>query len=370
MRSVRLTTAAVLAVIIAGLTWPAPTARAGGPGETVYGDFNGDDILDAVQLGAVSPNYCSSIVQYGTVSGTLLPPIAFIYLQPGGDPSENCPDMGVAADFNEDGTDDLGVGWSNPPAGLDYNRLILYPPNFQPSFRYLSVITHPTYFGTGVFSPGAPPTPYAIGPGGIANSIIQGNTVVTGPIRYCSLDTPTAQLADWTQTGVDGVLLAYTRGCADASNGVVRIRPDGSVQQIEIDPAGRTRWTARVVNANGDRFPDARTVNQTTGQVSYFINTGSDGMFLLVRSPRANTDRVTLGTVRPLAIDVLGNDYVSRYGTVTITSPPRYGTVQVLSDRRILYRPNPRHGRTDRFTYQLTDEGRRSNATVTIGFPA
>ena len=84
----------------------------------------------------------------------------------------------------------------------------------------------------------------------------------------------------------------------------------------------------------------------------------------------ANTDAVQLTKTKALAIDVLANDYASRYAKVIITSPPRYGTVKVLSDRRIVYRPNPTHGRTDRFTYQLVEEGKRSSATVNIKYPA
>ncbi|GIG89324.1 Ig-like domain-containing protein [Plantactinospora endophytica] len=361
--------AAAALVIGVGALNPVPPALAGGLHETIYGDFNDDELPDAVQLGAVSPNYCSTIVQYGSAPGVFLPPVAFVYLNPGGGTMPNCPDMGVAADFNEDGIDDLGVGWSHPPAGLSYNRLILYPPTFQPSFRYLSTIINPSYFGAGVFFPGAAPSPYEIGPGGIVNAVIRGNTIGPGPIRFCTVDTPTAQLADWTDTGVDGVLLTYTDACADGSSGVVRIRPDGSVAQLELDPAGVTRWTARVVDADGDRFPDVRTVRQDTGQVSYFVNTGLGGMYFLVRAPDANTDRVTLTSVKAVAVDVLGNDHVSGAGIVTVTGAPRYGTVQVRSDRRIVYRPDPRHGRTDRFTYQVVEEGRRSSATVHLRFP-
>ncbi|MFY1672974.1 Ig-like domain-containing protein [Plantactinospora sp. WMMB334] len=360
----------IVTAVVGGLAAPAPVSWAAGPGETVYGDFNADGILDAAQLGSVNPDRCSTIVQYGTASGTLLPPIAFVYLRPGTTPTPDCPDIGVAADLDGDGLDDLGIGWSRgAPAGLTFNRLFLYPPTFQPAMTYTSELTHPTYFGVGVFSPGAAPSPYAIGPGGIVNAVIRDGAVVPGPIRFCSVDAPTAQLADWSRMDVDGVLLAYAEACGDGSSGVVRIRQNGSVQQLEIDPTGQTRWSARVVDADGDRYPDVRTTDRRTGRLSYFVNTGDGGMYLLVRAPDANTDRVTLDRARPLAIDVLDNDHVSRWATVTVSTPPRYGTVQVLSDRRILYRPDPRHGRTDRFTYQVTEDDRRSSATVYLSFP-
>jgi hypothetical protein len=363
--------AAAVVVITASVLGPVPTAaRAATAGETVFGNFNGDGLPDSVVLGSVSPNLCSTIVRYGSAPGVFMPPIAFIYLTPGGGGTPNCPDIGVAADLNGDALDDVGVGWSQgAPAGLGFNRLILSPPSFQPLVIYTSAILRPTFFGTGVFSPGAAPTPYALGPGGIANAIIRDGTAIPGPIRFCTIDTPTAQLARWSQNGVDGVLLSYRDSCADHSSGVVRIRPNGSIERLEFDPTGQTRWTARVVNADGDRFPDVRTTNQTTGEISHFVNTGLGGMFFLVRAPDANSDTVFLTSTKAVAINVLENDYASRSATVTITVPPRYGTVQVLSDRRIIYRPRPHHGRTDRFTYQLSEEGRRASATVYLRFP-
>lgn len=362
--------AAVVVITVSVLGPVAPAAQAGVPGETIFGNFNGDEFPDSVVLGSVSPNLCSTIVRYGSAPGVFTPPVAFVYLRPGGGSAPDCPDIGVAADLNGDTLDDVGVGWSQgAPVGEGFNRLILSPPDFHPLVTYTSVILRPAFFGTGVFSPGAAPSPYVLGPGGIANAIIQGGTAVPGPIRFCTIDTPAAQLADWSQNGVDGVLLSYRDGCADHSSGVVRIRPNGSIEHLESDPTGRTQWTARVVNADGDRFPDVRTTNQTTGAISHFINTGHGGMFFLVRAPDANSDTVFLTSTKAVAIDVLDNDYATSSAQVTITVPPRYGTVQVLSDRRIIYRPSPHHGRTDRFTYQLSEDGRRASATVYLRFP-
>lgn len=133
---------------------------------------------------------------------------------------------------------------------------------------------------------------------------------------------------------------------------------------------GRRRAsTTRVVNVNGDRYPDARTTNRATGEVNYFVNTGTVGGFLLVRAPDANTDRITLTDRKGIAIDVLANDFAGHHADIVITTAPRYGTVQVLSDRRILYRSASSGGRTDRFTYQVTEEDRRSSATVYIRLP-
>ncbi|MBE1488367.1 Ig-like domain-containing protein [Plantactinospora soyae] len=364
----RVATLVVLLTVVSATAVP-PTARAGARGDVLFGDYNSDGFQDEAVLGAILPNLCSTIVTYGAAPGFYTPPIAYTYLALGGSATPDCPDIGVAANVDDDPADELWIAWSQgAPATVDFNRLVLQTPSFTPTIRYTSTIIRPTFIGKAVFDASGQYSPYAIGPGGLLSSIIEGDVVVAGPVAFCSVDAPTVQIADWNSDGIDSVLLTYTRGCTDNSNGVVEIRQDGAIRHLEIDPAGRTAWTARLTNANGDRFPDVRTVNQTTGEVSYFINNGG-GDFSLTRAPDANTDQVTLATVRPLAIDILANDFVSRYAEITITVPPRYGTVQVLSDRRVIYRPNPTHGRTDRFTYQLVEEGKRSSATVNIRFP-
>ena len=369
MRGMRAAMLATMMVAV-GLGVGASPARAGGPGEPVLGDYNNDGITDSVALGSVNPNLCSTIVEYGSAPGDYLPPIAFTYLRMGTGEDLRCPDTGAAFDRNVDGRDDLIVGWSDdPPAGLDFNRLILLAPTFQPLTFSTARIDRVTFLGAAVFTVGGPPSPYAIGPGGLSTGVFEGTSLIAGPVQFCSADAPAVQLTDWDQDDASGVLLSYTDACDGGGSGVVRIRDEGMVVQLEHDPTGRATWSARVFNANDDRFPDARTINWATGEVSYFINTGPSSEYSLVRAPDANTDRVQLTQVKPLAIDVLANDYAARHVDVIITGQPRYGSVQVQSDGRILYRPDPRHGRTDRFTYQLLEEGKRSSATVTVIFP-
>ncbi len=349
-----------------------PVAQAGVRGATLFGDFNADGLLDSAVLGVVEPNLCSTIVSYGAAPGVYQPPIAYTYPKPGlHTVFTDCPDIGVAVNVDADPADELWVGWTpGPPPPLKFNQLVLQPPNFTPSATYVSSIIQPTFIGKGRFSSNGRYSPYLVGLGGTQNfTTPDGITWQPGPIYYCSLDVPSVELSDWTRDGIDGTLVAYTRGCTDGSNGVVRIRENGSIQQLEIDLTHETSWIARVVNANGDRFPDVRTINRTTGEVDYFINDGTSQRGFLIKAPKANTDRVYLTNTKPVAIDVLANDFASRYATVTVTKPPRYGTTQVLSDLRIVYRPNPTHGRTDSFTYQLSEEGKRSSATVNIRYP-
>jgi hypothetical protein len=122
-------------------------------------------------------------------------------------------------------------------------------------------------------------------------------------------------------------------------------------------------WTARVVYANGDRFPDVRTTD-SVGDIDYFLNTGIDtGKF--VASPSATTDAVYPTNSRRLLIDVLANDWASDQARLTIVTPPAHGQVQVRPDRRIVYVPDGTV-QPDRFVYELTEEGRRSRAPVYI----
>ncbi|MBF9133844.1 hypothetical protein I0C86_33655 [Plantactinospora sp. S1510] len=296
-----------------------------------------------------------------------LPPVVNVYLTPDGGGAPNCPDLGTAVNVDDDPADELWLGWSQgPPASLTFNRLVLQPPTFTPSAYFTSTINRPVFLGKGSFSLDGRESPYGIGPGGLLSYIIDGSRVIPGPVAFCSADTPTVQIADWNADNVESVLLAYTRGCTDGGNGVVEIRQDGTTRYLEHDATGRAAWAARVVNADGNRYPDARTIRRGTGEVSYFINTGPAGGFLLTRAPDANTDQISVAGGKGVAIDVLANDFASRHADIVITTAPRYGTVQVLSDRRVLYRPAPGHGQTDRFTYQLIEENRRSSATVHI----
>ncbi|MEO3923734.1 Ig-like domain-containing protein [Micromonosporaceae bacterium B7E4] len=358
----------------AALTLPGPESWAGTRDEALLGDFNGDGLQDSATLGRIAPNLCSTIVEYGSASGVYLPPVAYTYLTPNGGGTPNCPDIGVALNVDDDPVDELYIGWTGgPPATVDFSRMVLQPPAFVPSAFYTSPITRPTFIGAGRFGQGGRESPYGVGPGGVINLIVDGSTIVPGPISYCSVTAPTVQLTDWNRDGVHGVLVSYTDGCepgTTGSSGVVRIHHSGAVQQLQLDPVGRTTWTARVVDADGDRWLDVRTAESGTDEVDYFVNRGTEAPGTLVPSPDANTDRIDLTDTRPLAIDVLGNDHASRYTDITVTTPPRYGTTQIQSDRRIVYRPRADHGRTDRFSYQLSEEGKRSTATVTIRFPS
>lgn len=351
--------------MVLAATMAVSPAQAGGPGDPITGDFNADDISDVVVLGSVDPDLCSVVVRYGTSPGVYLPPVATVYARPGDSAGTSCPDIGVGFDADGDRGDELWIGWSTgAPPSLTYNRMVI-DDNLQTILTFSSPIT-PTYLGTADFSGDGRHTAFSVGRGGFATYVIRNGVGQLGPEQWCSAGTPAYHLRDVNGNRATDVVLSYARGCADGSNGVVVVLDDGTAQHLELDPAGRVTWTSRFLNANGDRSPDIRTHNRVTGDTNYFIGRG-DGSF--VKGPDANTDTVYLTRVRPLAIDVLANDYVASETQVVVTVAPRYGTVRVLSDRRILYSPRSGHGRTDRFTYQLLREGKKSSAAVNIRFP-
>jgi hypothetical protein len=343
----------------------APAARAGGVGAPIFGDLNADGFIDTSILGFVAPNFCSVIVNYGGPPDVFIPPVVHIYLRPGS--IANCPDLGTAFDFNGTGGDDLWLGWSTPPpANLNYNRLILDPSNdFQIVSTFLSPVT-PVFLGRAVFTPGGTRTNYSYGKGGFASYIITPTFTGLGPEKWCSVDVPTIHLRDFNGNRAQDVLISYTKGCSASENGVVAVLDGGTVQQLEIDPSGQQTWAAKVVFANSDKIPDVQTVNQVTGQIDTFIGVG-DGSFVL--SPTAvDDDAVIITDATRTAIDVLANDYTTNQAKVTITTPPRSGTAQITSSRTVIYTPRASHGTTDRFVYQLTENGRTSRATVNIRF--
>ncbi|MEQ4301332.1 Ig-like domain-containing protein [Plantactinospora sp. B6F1] len=361
----RIGTSIVLATVaVAGGT--APAARAAAPGEPILADFNNDGVQDRAVLGAIHPNLCSLVIQHGSAPGVYLPPIAHTYERPGGPIGTDCPDIGTAFDADDDQFKELWLAWSVAvPPGLSYNRLVI-DHNFRSITTYTSPQATPRHLGTADFGGDGVASPWSIGPGGYYTSQVIDGVVSPGLANWCSTDTPTAQHADLNLDQRMDSIVAYTDACADGSSGVVVLLATGEVQQLQLDPTGAQSWRTQVSEMSGDRLADIRTQNLSTGTVEYYFGSETG---TLVRGPDANTDRVGLTSVKPLAIDVLANDYAALQTRVVVTVPPRYGTTQVLTDRRVLYRPHPQHGRTDRFTYQLQRHDRSSTAVVTVIFP-
>ncbi|GAB3814881.1 Ig-like domain-containing protein [Micromonospora zhanjiangensis] len=347
----------------------APAAQAGGRGQPIFGNFNGDQFLDEAFLGEVPPTFCSVVVRYGTGPGTFGPPVAYIYLNPGnmGGPLVPCPDIGTAVELDPGHPhDELVVAWfAGPPGTIPYNLLVLR--GFQPTFGLNARVALPNFMDDADFNGDGRTDIYLVtdqGAGFETMLSFGDGTLSPGPESWCA-GPLTYQLRDFNHNRAQDVLISYIQGCADFSNGVVVVLDDGAVRQLQLDPSGEITWSARVVFANSDKFPDVRTVNLVTGRVDYFINTGN-GTF--VKAPKAVDDFAVITDSRRTAIDVLANDYVTDQATITITTPPTQGTAHVTSSQAVIYTPNPHHANNDRFVYQVNDHGKTSKATVRIRF--
>jgi hypothetical protein len=369
-RRIALVTVMVIVTSVAGVAAPTPvTAWAATRGEQIFGDLNGDGFVDRITLGVVQPDFCAVITEYGLAGGGFRQPVAAVYLKPGGvGPATRCPEVGVTADLTDDGREELIVAWwAGPPPTVPYELMVL-DAAFQPAFGLRSAVFAPTYLGTADFTGNGRQDVYAITDQGegIATFLNPGDgTLVPGPIEWCARPID-LELHDFDRDGATDVLDAHLERCdTNLTAGVVVLFDSGAVQQLQHDPVGYDSWTATVTDADDDGLPDVRTVSLRTGDVDYFIN---DGTGRFVASPHAESDTVTLTGTRAVAIDVLANDFASRDATITVITPPRYGDLRFTSDRRIIYTPRAGHGETDRFTYQLSEEGRRSNATVYLRF--
>lgn len=368
----RIAVAVVLTVLAAaggvGVVPPGP-AWAAGRGDQIYGDVDGDGATDRITLGLVQPDFCSVIVEYGNGSGGYRPPVASVYLRPGGTGiGTRCPEIGVAVDLGNDHRDELVVAWyPGPPPSLPYNLLVL-DNAFQPAFGLVQAIFAPYFLGTADFNGDGRQDVYSVtdqGQGIETYLSLGDGTLAHGSIAWCA-GPFTYQLRDLDLDGGTDVVTAFTERCQPSfATGVSVLRGNGAPQELQGDPAGLETWTARVLNANGDRYPDIRTVSGTTSRVDHFIGT-PDGTFVL--APRARTDTVYLTGTRRVAIAVLANDYATTDARVTVVRAPRYGTTQVTTDRQIVYAPGAAHGATDTFTYEITEGGRRSRATVYLRF--
>lgn len=101
--------AATIALVTIAAIGTVPLAgQSGVAGEALFGDYNADGLQDAAVLGSISPNLCSTMVEYGTTAGVYQPPVAYTYLTPNGGGTPNCPDIGVALNVDDDPADEEG----------------------------------------------------------------------------------------------------------------------------------------------------------------------------------------------------------------------------------------------------------------------
>nr|MDT0658328.1 FG-GAP-like repeat-containing protein [Micromonospora sp. DSM 115978] len=366
----RMALASISMLLIAGGTVvlaPRP-ALAGGRGETILGDLNGDGLGDRAYLGVIQPDLCSVVVEYGQADGGFSNPRAYGYLKPGGTGlATRCPDLGVAVDLDGDRIENLVIGWFPGPPEDGHGNLLILDNDFTPNGSVPSATFQPSSLHLADFNGDGRMDVYSLtdqGEGFQSYLNAGDGTLARGPAEWCS-GRQQNQIRDFNRDSAADALIAYPYGCSDLASGVVVVRSDGNVAHLQHDLMGQDHWTAAVVYADDDNIADVRTTSEVDGAITTFIGLG-DGTF--GRAPRANADSVTRTNDLRVIIDVLANDLGSREARVEIADPPPIGTVQVLSDRRIAYNPVPGDEQTVRFTYRLSEHGRRSVTSVHVRF--
>jgi hypothetical protein len=355
----RIATVAV-AMTVATLGVATPGAYAGWQDEPIIADVNGDGLADRNTLGFLPvPDQCGVLVELGLPGGGYGTAQSYPYLS-----ALYCPDMGVGLNLDNDAALELAVTWfAGPPPSVSDTLLVL--DDFAVSAGF-DTIFQPSYIGTADFDGDGRQDIYEWTDqgAGFTTYLNTGTGSLTpGPLKYCS-GRPQYQLADFDRDGAMDVAIAYAEGCGTYFTGVVVVLDDGTVVDLHGDVSGDDHWTVAAADVNNDAIMDVVTTSNVTAVQTVFIGTGT-GTF--VPAPTAIRDNSRVSGVKATGIRVLANDYATAGTKLTIVNPPTHGTVQVTTDRTVIYRPYRNdQARSDRFVYRLTEGGRSSNAGVSL----
>ncbi|MFK3984930.1 FG-GAP-like repeat-containing protein [Micromonospora sp. NPDC050397] len=352
----------VLAVIAAmAVVGAAPSAWAGGQGDPLYGDLNGDGVGDrAVLTSHDLVNTCGVEVSLGNGTGGYGPATAYAYAVPGV-PDGNCPDMGVVVDLGGNGTVELVVTWFTHPVGPSPDLLVLRDYSTVDGFE---AIADASFIGLDDFNGDGRQDVYVWtdqGDGFMTFLNTASGRLVRGPVEFTCGGYPDFVLADLNGNGATDLVLAYHLCPSQYENGVVVVLDDGT--EIQLHGTPDYFWAVAVLDANGDGRPDVRTTNYDTGEVTHFIGNGRGGFGA---APLADDDTASTKGNKKVDIPVLANDLYTSASKIVIVTPPKYGKLQITSRRTILYTPNGLHTQSDKFVYRLLTDGKDDIAGVTV----
>lgn len=355
--------AATATVLIGSMT---TRASAGGQYDLLYGDLNGDGIVDRAELvdSPSSPDDCGVAVELGDSAGGYGTPVLYTYPKPGGT-NGYCPDMGIVVDLGGDGVVELVVAWFHGrPPGVAHDLLVLR--NFSP-YTGFQAIFQPSWIGLADFNGDGLDDVYQWtdqGSGFVTFLNNPDGTLEPGPVKFCS-GWPDYSLADFNQNGAMDVVIGYVYGCTGPFSGVVVVLDDGTEVHLLESEFGDDTWAVHVVDADGDGVPDVKAVNHLTAEVTHFLSEG-DGTFTTTPTARDDFAEVPRGLLQARLLDVLDNDAATSAASLTIIDPPAYGYAFVTPNREVIYLRTVAHRKTDHFVYQLADDGKTDTATVTI----
>jgi hypothetical protein len=149
---------------------------------------------------------------------------------------------------------------------------------------------------------------------------------------------------------VDSDVLTVT-DVAGAAHGTVTIQSDGTVL---YEP--------------GPTFLNADSFTYTVSDNEGGISTGTVNVSLGAAAPIAESDEGNVDEDSPVLISVLANDSDPNGDVLTIVtvSDPANGTAVIDNDGNVIYTPDEDFFGTDTFTYDVTDGGIITTATVTV----
>ncbi|MBF9133323.1 hypothetical protein I0C86_30815 [Plantactinospora sp. S1510] len=359
----------VVTMINLGIAAPA---LAGGRGETLYGDLDGDRRTDLIRLVSAPPDRCAVLVRLGRAGGGYQGSKLYTYPEPGGDDGVfQCPDLGTIVDLGRDGSTELVIGWfAGRPAGVDQDLLVLR--DFQPDGGTTGLF-QPSYVGVADFNGDGRKDIYEWtdqGEGLATHLNTPAGELIPGPINFCGLLVQPPLLADFTLDRHTEVVLPFYQQCGVADSGVAVLFSDSRTEYLEQDPLGEHVWTSAIEDADADGVPDVRTVDRDSGEVSHYL-VRPPARFLEAPTPEPDLAVVTAAV--PTSIPVLANDAVTVAASIAVVVPPRYGRVQITPEKTLVYIPPATPPATaDTFVYRVIDDGKAADAPVTVElkFPA
>ena len=183
------------------------------------------------------------------------------------------------------------------------------------------------------------------------NSINDNPVAVDDNVSVNEDDQATFNVVD-NDSDVDGDTLNVT-ATTNPSNGAIQVNGNNITYTPDVNFDGTDSFTYTISDGNG---------GSDTGTVNITINPFND-------PPKANDDSASVNEDNPVTIAVLSNDSDQDGDSISVsaTTDPANGSVQINGGSTITYTPNQHFHGSDSFTYTLSDgNGGFDTATVNV----